>query len=79
MFKKLFSATLLLFCGAAASFAAEIYSLDLNFYSTDGGTVKAVGSRMSGVTPADISVLLVYLERYRRTSHLPSSGETCRV
>ena len=49
MFKKLFAAALLLFCGAAASFAAEIYSLDLNFYSTDGGTVKAVGKLPSGV------------------------------
>ena len=49
MFKKFFAALLLLFCGAVGVSAAEIYSLDLNFYSTDGGTVKVVGKLPPGV------------------------------
>ena len=47
MFKKFFAA-LLLVAGAGLS-AAEIISLDLNFYSTDGGTLRAVGKLPSGV------------------------------
>lgn len=47
MFRKFFAA-LLLVAGAGLS-AAEIIPLDLNFYSTDGGTVKAVGKLPPGV------------------------------
>ena len=49
MFRKLFAAVTLIACGAATSFAAEVFSLDLNFYSTDGGTLKAVGKLPPGV------------------------------
>ena len=48
MFRKFFAA-LLLFCGAVSASAAEIISLDLNFYSTDGGTVRVVGKLPPGV------------------------------
>ena len=47
MFKKFFAA--LLFVAGAGLSAAEIISLDLNFYSTDGGTLRAVGKLPSGV------------------------------
>lgn len=49
MFKKLFAAMVLVAGAAVAVSAAEIYSLDLNFYSTDGGTVKVVGKLPPGV------------------------------
>jgi len=49
MFRKFFAVLTLTLCGAAGSFAADIVSLDLNFYSTDGGTVKAVGKLPPGV------------------------------
>lgn len=48
MLKKLFAAALLI-AGISAS-AANIISLDLNFYSTDGGTVKVAGKLPPGVT-----------------------------
>lgn len=49
MFKKLFAALLLVFCGAAGSFAADVIALDLNFYSNNGGVVETVGSLPDGV------------------------------
>jgi hypothetical protein len=49
MFRKLFAVVTLILCGAVSSFAAEIIPLDINFYSTDGGTVKAVGKLPPGV------------------------------
>ena len=49
MFKKFLAAAMLIACGAAGAFAADTFSLDLNFYSTDGGAVKAVGKLPPGV------------------------------
>ena len=49
MFGKLFVALALLLCGSVGVSAAEIISLDLNFYSTDGGTVRVVGKLPPGV------------------------------
>ena len=49
MFKKFFAAMVLVAGATVAVSAAEIYSLDLNFYSTDGGTVKVVGKLPAGV------------------------------
>ena len=50
MFKKFFAALVLAGCGAfSAAAAPNIISLDLNFYSTDGGAVKVVGKLPSGV------------------------------
>ena len=50
MFGKFFAALLLIGCGAVPALAApNIFSLDLNFYSTDGGTVKVVGRLPAGV------------------------------
>ena len=36
-------------------------------------------SRIQGVNPADISVLLVHLERYRRSSQGEATNETQRL
>ena len=49
MFKKLFAALLLVFCGAAGSFAADVIALDLNFYSNNGAVVETVGTLPEGV------------------------------
>ena len=50
MFKKLFAVMLLAACGALSADAANVIALDLNFYTRDGGTVKAVGKLPDGVT-----------------------------
>ena len=50
MFKKFFAAMLLVAGGAVSAFAAHVIEMDLNFYTKDGGTVKAVGKLPDGVT-----------------------------
>ena len=50
MFKKSFAVLLAVFCGAVSAFAANVIAMDLNFYTKDGGTVKAVGKLPDGVT-----------------------------
>ena len=50
MFKKCFAVMLLVAGGAVSSFAANVIAMDLNFYTTDGGTVKPVGKLPDGVT-----------------------------
>lgn len=50
MFKKSIAAMLLVFCGTVTAFAANVIDMDLNFYTKDGGTVKAVGKLPDGVT-----------------------------
>ena len=50
MFKKFFVTMLLVAGGAVSAFAANVIALDLNFYTTDGGTVKVAGKLPDGVT-----------------------------
>ena len=50
MFRKSLAAMLLVICGAVPAFAANVIAMDLNFYTKDGGTVKAVGKLPDGVT-----------------------------